>query len=233
VDYYVYVHSKPSGEIFYVGKGSKNRITDKNNRNLHWVRVVEKYGYDSRTVVGGLQEWYAKELEIDLIAYYGRADLGYGPLVNETDGGDGLTSEDAKKCYYNIKESGRGLFHISEDKKKEYSIKGGKIGGVSRASSGELTKLAVLNAGLGGKTAYELKVGIHKEGVASTAAKITVENKLGIHARTENQRRMDSSKGGKSAAKVRYKCGGCNLRTTAPALGKHQKSTGHQGRIKP
>ena len=36
-----------------------------------------------------LQEWYAYELESELVNLYGRGDLGYGTLVNHSDGGDG------------------------------------------------------------------------------------------------------------------------------------------------
>jgi hypothetical protein len=38
----------------------------------------------------GLQEWAALEIECGLIALYGRSEIGYGSLVNQTDGGDGV-----------------------------------------------------------------------------------------------------------------------------------------------
>ena len=44
--FYVYLHKKPNGQIFYVGKGKGYRATQKSNRNAYWKRVVDKYGYN-------------------------------------------------------------------------------------------------------------------------------------------------------------------------------------------
>ncbi len=88
--YYVYLHRKATdGEVFYVGKGKNLRASSYKSRSTFWKSVVAKYGYYIEIVETGLQEWYAFELEKDLISYYGRCDLGYGTLVNLTDGGDG------------------------------------------------------------------------------------------------------------------------------------------------
>lgn len=89
-DFYVYLHrNKITGEIFYVGKGRKNRAYSKSGRSEHWKNYVNKYGYYVEFVVNGIQEWYALELEQNLISLYGRKDQNKGPLVNFTDGGDG------------------------------------------------------------------------------------------------------------------------------------------------
>ena len=42
--YYVYLHKKPNGEVFYVGKGTKLRAWSKHGRNEHWNNIVKKYG---------------------------------------------------------------------------------------------------------------------------------------------------------------------------------------------
>lgn len=97
-DFYVYLHSrKTDGKIFYVGKGRGKRAFEKNGRrNFYWNRVVEKHGYTVEIYLDGLQEWYAFELEKELIAYYGR-----DKLTNGTDGGDGtsghIVSEEMRK----------------------------------------------------------------------------------------------------------------------------------------
>ena len=86
MNYYVYVHKKPNGEIFYVGKGTKNRAWSKHGRNKHWCNVVNKYGkFTVEIVLDNLQEWYAFELEKDLTLQY-REQYH---LVNVTDGGGG------------------------------------------------------------------------------------------------------------------------------------------------
>lgn len=91
VDYYVYTHSKPNGEVFYVGKGIGNRATVTRNRGKFWNRVANKYGVHVRIVMDGLQEWAAIELEQNMISLYGRRDTNSGTLVNLTDGGDGVS----------------------------------------------------------------------------------------------------------------------------------------------
>lgn len=83
--YYVYLHKKPSGEVFYVGKGKDNRAWSISKRNPIWHSVVKKYpNYAVEIFQKDLQEWYAFELELDLINYYGLRSNG-GTLVNLID----------------------------------------------------------------------------------------------------------------------------------------------------
>jgi hypothetical protein len=89
-DFYVYLHRKATtGEVFYVGKGQGKRLYGYSARNRHWHHVANKHGFTAHIVEDGLQEWAAFELERDLIALYGRQDVGMGRLVNYTDGGEG------------------------------------------------------------------------------------------------------------------------------------------------
>lgn len=97
VSFYVYLHRRATdGRVFYVGKGKCKRAFDKSKRSTHWKRIVAKHGYTVEFVQRDIQEWYAFELEKDLIAYYGRENL-----CNRTDGGDGVSgykhSKEAKR----------------------------------------------------------------------------------------------------------------------------------------
>jgi hypothetical protein len=96
--YYIYVHRRPNtGEVFYVGKGSWSskkaygRSKSLENRNPIWNRIVAKCGgkFDSEVVACFFEESDAFKLEVDLIAWYGRKNIGTGCLSNLTDGGEG------------------------------------------------------------------------------------------------------------------------------------------------
>lgn len=84
-DFYVYTHSRETtGEVFYVGKGRKNRAWNFRGRNQHWNRVNAKHGCVVTLVAVGLAEPCAFSLEKILIAKFGRRNL-----ANSTDGGEG------------------------------------------------------------------------------------------------------------------------------------------------
>lgn len=93
-DYYVYLHRKATtGEVFYVEKGTGSRAFQvKGRRSEYWFRISKKYGHTVEFYATGLQEWYAIELEKELITYYGRENL-----CNFTDGGDGMSGYITKK----------------------------------------------------------------------------------------------------------------------------------------
>ena len=88
--YYVYEHYKPNcDEPFYVGKGHSRRAHERRKRNLWWNNIVNKHGLEIRFVAKNLSEMEAFWLENMCIKGWGRANLGEGPLVNLTDGGEG------------------------------------------------------------------------------------------------------------------------------------------------
>ena len=88
----VYEHLRnDTNEVFYVGMGKENkRAYRKFNRNPHWHNIVKKAGYTVNIVYKDIEWEEAKQIEILLIAKYGRKDLGLGNLVNMTDGGEGV-----------------------------------------------------------------------------------------------------------------------------------------------
>jgi hypothetical protein len=118
--FYVYIHRKrTTREIFYVGKGKNKRAFDFSDRGSHWERTVKKHGVIVEIVESGLQEWYALELESDLISLHGRLDLGDGLLINKTDGGDGISgcvySEESKQ---KIRDASKNRWSKQEEHEK-------------------------------------------------------------------------------------------------------------------
>lgn len=84
-DYYVYLHTRPDGVVFYVGKGRVKRAWSTRNRNPHWVAVVAKHGgFKVEISAQGLSEKAAIEAEAKLIAYHRKL----GVLTNILDRGD-------------------------------------------------------------------------------------------------------------------------------------------------
>lgn len=89
---YVYLISRTDGTPCYVGKGKGERWRShgKRTHNPHLARIYAKYG--ELPVVklrDGLTDAEAMAFEIQMIAAIGRLKNG-GPLVNMTDGGEGV-----------------------------------------------------------------------------------------------------------------------------------------------
>lgn len=89
-NFYTYLHKKPCGEIFYVGKGKGKRAWDKQHRNHLWQDVVLQYGYVVEIIDNNISESQALECEQFLISEIGRLSTG-GTLVNLTKGGEGTS----------------------------------------------------------------------------------------------------------------------------------------------
>ncbi len=88
--YYIYFHINPlKNEVFYVGKGHGKRAYCKYKRSKLWNNIVNKYSYIIDIVETGLTKEEANLREKFYISKIGRRDLGLGPLVNHTFGGDG------------------------------------------------------------------------------------------------------------------------------------------------
>lgn len=86
-DFYVYLHRRATtGEVFYVGKGYGSRAWQIQGRSERWMATALKRGCIIEIVQSGMQEWWAFELERDLVALY------RGPRIcNVSDGGDGAS----------------------------------------------------------------------------------------------------------------------------------------------
>ena len=85
----VYVHIRQdTNEIFYVGKGTKKRIRQKDNRNKYWHNIVNKNnGFISQVIAGNLSDKEALAFEVLIIAKL--KALGV-KLCNMTNGGEGV-----------------------------------------------------------------------------------------------------------------------------------------------
>lgn len=86
--YYVYEwFNVLTGEIFYVGKGTRNRYSQITGRNQFFIDYFNTHECKSRIVYENLTEKEAYEKEKELIKYY-RENSNFR-LTNVTDGGDG------------------------------------------------------------------------------------------------------------------------------------------------
>jgi hypothetical protein len=81
-NFYVYLHCKPDGTVFYVGKGCLKRAKSKSQRNLAWNEIA-KNGYLIFIIAENLLESLAYEIEKNVIAYF----FPMGNLVNVQAGG--------------------------------------------------------------------------------------------------------------------------------------------------
>jgi hypothetical protein len=127
-EYCVYFHINPlKNEIFYVGKGRvrTKRAYSKDSRNPHWKNIVKNYGYIVDIIETGLYNEEAIKKEMFYINKIGRSDLGKGPLVNMTDGGEGLNGIKRNKRKSPSEETRK---RMSLAKKGKTSPKKGKPG---------------------------------------------------------------------------------------------------------
>lgn len=88
--FYVYIHYKPNGDPFYVGKGIFERANSLKPRNPHHKNILLKYGTDNIIVQIYVcdSETHALQREVELIAQF-RSE-GF-ILTNMTDGGEGVS----------------------------------------------------------------------------------------------------------------------------------------------
>jgi hypothetical protein len=115
-----YYHKrKDTGEIFYVGIGESTRPYEDGSRNPYWHHIVNKVGYEILIIKENITWDDACEWEKSEIKRIGRNDLGFGPLVNMTDGGEGtqgvIITEERKQ---NVSEGTKRAMQDPELRKK-------------------------------------------------------------------------------------------------------------------
>lgn len=105
--FYVYIHKRPDGRPFYVGKGTGRRAFDfsPSRRTLHHQNIVRKYGRDNIVVevIPCDDEASAFGLEKALISEHRPRGL-----VNLTDGGEGAAGHVANERQQAALAKGRG-----------------------------------------------------------------------------------------------------------------------------
>lgn len=99
--YYVYLHLLPSGDPFYVGKGSARRAREfLVRRSEYHNRVVRKHGKENISILMFHRDTEASAFEDEVAWIHVLRSAGYS-LCNLTDGGEGASgmkqSEDAKR----------------------------------------------------------------------------------------------------------------------------------------
>lgn len=137
-NFYTYIYYDPSRshEPLYVGKGNTNRawdhLTSKSKKPhpfIHRLRFMKRNNIVP--IIGmysGLDEELALFLEEELISKFGRKDLGHGPLLNLTNGGEGMSGnirspETRKKI--SIANIGKDRTHTQKSKDKISATKSG------------------------------------------------------------------------------------------------------------
>lgn len=140
----LYIHTrKTDGGIFYVGIGNEKRPYTKTKRNYYWNNTVKKHGYDVTILKTNMGWKEACELEIKMIAFYGRIkpnpkNLNYGCLVNMTDGGDGANGHiHSKETREKISKGNTGKKASEETKQKMRKIMTGKYIGEKSSMFGK------------------------------------------------------------------------------------------------
>ncbi len=146
---YRYQNLTFDNEPFYVGKGHDCRdkshlnIKEDINRSLpNKIRKIYKETGCEPIILRykeNLLESVSFDLEIELIAIIGRKDLGLGPLLNLTDGGEGpsgaIVSDKTRKIF---SEQRKGKPRSEETKAKISKVHKGKI--VSKETRGKLSE---------------------------------------------------------------------------------------------
>ena len=104
--FYLYRHVRlDTNEVFYVGIGTKRkhvkyfksykyeyyRAYRISLKKSFWNNIVNKTKYEIEILLESDDYDFIKQKEIEFIKLYGRRNLGLGPLVNLTDGGEGTS----------------------------------------------------------------------------------------------------------------------------------------------
>lgn len=118
----VYLHCRPDGSPFYVGKGSsgRHRAFDlKHNRNRYHQNIVSKYGKENIEVLVFPRDSEQEAMDSEISWIKCLRESGF-KLVNMTNGGDGLSNpSDSVRQFLSNLHKGRKL---TEEHKAKMSV---------------------------------------------------------------------------------------------------------------
>jgi hypothetical protein len=147
--YYTYLHCKPNGDPFYVGKGKHKRSHNFSQRNSYHKKIVAKYGQENIKVFifSCESEEQAFTDEIQQIAQLKRD--GY-QLTNCTTGGEGVAGaiqSDNKRLKVSLARTGTKLSPETIEKVKR-SLIGNKRNLGNKASTETKLKMSIARKGM-------------------------------------------------------------------------------------
>ena len=112
--FYAYMWLRDDGTPYYIGKGTSNRAFVDGSHNVPCPKDPARIVVFARS-----SEVEAFATEIELIAMWGRKDLGTGCLRNFTDGGDGvsgLNHSDESRKKMSFSAAGRTMSEVQKQK---------------------------------------------------------------------------------------------------------------------
>ena len=114
--FYNYLHTKPNGEVFYIGKGKGNRAWSFYRKNPYWNNIVNKYGKPKVTILAKWEE-ENKAFEFEKFLIISAKHFNF-KLSNKTNGGDGICGmkhSQVTKSKMSTKRSGKNnpMFGVS------------------------------------------------------------------------------------------------------------------------
>lgn len=122
-EFYTYQYYDPiKREPFYIGKGKGLRAYNLRQRSIHFKNRIEHIKAQGATaevhfLCKDVDEELAFLCEAEAIDLYGRRDLGKGPLLNYTDGGDGHSNPSAEA------RNKMRMTHLGKQKSAEHRAK--------------------------------------------------------------------------------------------------------------
>jgi len=245
----VYSISDPTNrETFYVGRGNDCKRRSKASANpgkrggLKDQRIADILSAGMSPKIRILRFCFTKEESIIwekyFIAKIGRKDLGLGPLLNQTDGGDGptgLSIVTRQKMSEARKGEGNGFFGMHHSKESKAKIASAKIGGQapnkgiphSEEAKKKMSE-SLKGKGKGKKISEEQK------------SRISEANRGRHHTEEARKKMSEACKGRHRTAETRSKMSESRKGRPSPMLGKHHSaearkrmSESHTGRIGP